>query len=163
MNAAMSEMAAWLAAALALGVVVLAIATWRARSLLASAAAIAAMSALAASALLLLGGGDGALALAAFGVGVAPIVLLGVVLLSARTAKSERGGLLVQGVAFLAAVGVAILIAPEFSEQAASRGRHAPAPLWLGLMIFVAAAACVALLGYGERGVLGRRETGRDV
>lgn len=162
MSAAADDMAVWLAVALALGVAVLAIAMLRARSLFITAASVAAMSALAAGAVLLLGGGDGAVALAAFGVGVAPLVVLGAVLLSARTAKGGRGGLIAHGIGLIAAIAAAGLIAPEWTAHAPSDAAQAPTPLWLGLLVFVAAAACVAILGFGERGALDRNERGPD-
>lgn len=163
MSAAIGDMAAWLAVALALGVAVLALAMLRARSLFVTAAAVAAISALAASAVLLLGGGDGALALAAFGVGVAPLVLMGAVLLSARTAKGGRGGLIAHGMGVVAAIAAAVLIAPEWTARASNDAAQAPTPLWLGVLVFVAAAASVAVLGFGERGALGRNDRGPDV
>jgi hypothetical protein len=155
-----NNLAAWLAVALAMGAAVLAFAMLRSRSLFITAAAVAAMSALAASALLLLGGGDGVISLVAFGVGLAPVLLLGAGLLSARTAKSGRGGFIVHGAALVAAIAAAVLVAPELGAGATSTAPAAPAPLWLGALIFVTAAACVAVLGYGERGVLERRDQG---
>lgn len=155
-----SNLAAWLAVALAMGAAVLAFAMLRSRSLFITAAAVAAMSALAASALLFLGGGDGVISLVAFGVGVAPVLLMGAVLLTARTAKSGRGGVIVHGAALVAAIAAAVLVAPELGAGATSTAPAAPTPLWLGGLVFVAAAACVAVLGYGERGVLERRDQG---
>jgi len=163
MSVAVTDAAAWLAVILALGAGVLAVAMLRSRSLFVTAAALAAMTALAAGVLVLLGGGDGAVALAAFGVGVAPLLLLGGVLLSARTAKGGRGGWIVHGVAIGAAVAAAAMIAPEWSPRLSVEAAQAPAGLWLGVLVFVAACVCVALLGYGERGVLQRRQRRPDL
>lgn len=163
MSAAIGDMAAWLAVALALGVAVLALAMLRARSLFITATAVAAMSALAAGAVLLLGGGDGAVALAAFGVGVAPLVLMGAVLLSSRTAKGGRSGLIAHGIGVAAAIAGAVLIAPEWTTRAPSDAAQAPTPLWLGVVVFVAVVACVAILGFGERGALDRNDRGMDL
>jgi hypothetical protein len=163
MSAALGDMAAWLAVVLTFGVAVLALAMLRARSLFITAAAVAAMSALAAGAVLLLGGGDGVVALAAFGVGVAPLVLMGAALLSSRTAKGGRGGLIAHGIGVAAAVAGAVLIAPEWTERAPSDAAQAPTPLWLSVLIFVAATACVVVLAFGERGALDRNERGPDL
>jgi hypothetical protein len=163
MSGADADLAAWLAVALALGVAVLAVAMLRARSLFITAAATAGMSAVAAGVLLLLGGGDGALTLAAFGVGVAPVVLLGAVLLSARTAKGSRRGWIAHAIALAAAIGAAAMIAPEWASQARAVAAQESMPLWLALLLFAVSVGCVAVLGYGERGVLERQERGADL
>jgi hypothetical protein len=162
MSVAPNDLAAWLAVVSAVGVGVLALAMLRARSLFVTAAAVAAMSALAVCAVLLLHGGDGAVALAAFGVGIAPVLLMGVVLLSTRAAKGARGGAVVYGAALFAAVAAAAVIAPEWRGSAISTPSSTPVPLWTGALVLVAAAACLAVLGYGERGVLERRDRGPD-
>lgn len=163
MSGAGASIAAWLAVALALGVAILAIAMLRARSLFITAAAAAGMSALAAGVLLLLGGGDGALTLAAFGVGVAPVVLLGAVLLSARAAKGSRGGWIAHALALAAAIGAGVMIAPEWAAQPRAVTAQESMPLWLALLLFAVAIGCVAVLGYSERGVLERQERGSDL
>jgi len=151
-----------LAGVLALGAGVMALAALRARSLFVTGACIGGVAALAAATLALLGGGDGAVALAALGVALAPVILLGGVLLSARTAKTTRGGLWVNVLAVLAGIAAAIAIAPELGAPRAATST-APLTLWLGLIVFVAAAACVAVAGYGERGALRGHDEGPDV
>lgn len=155
-------MAAWLATVLALGAGVVALAALRARSLFVLAACVAGASSLAAGALVLLGAGDGAVALAAFGVGVAPVVLMGGVLLSARTAKTTRSAPWIGMIAVAAGIGAAALLAPELGRASAGPVQIGPVGLWIGMLVFVAAAAVVGLLGYGERGALGRLDNGRD-
>lgn len=152
----------WLAGVLALGAGVLAVAALRARSLFVTAACLAGVVALAAAAALLLGGGDGAVAMAAFGVALAPVIVMAGVLLSARTAKTTRGGLWISAVAVVAGVAAAVAIAPELGAGPTAAPSSAPISLWLGVLMFVAATACVAVLGYGERGVLQRPEPGPD-
>jgi len=152
----------WLAGVLALGAGVMAVAALRARSLFVTAACVAGVVALAAAAALLLGGGDGAVAMAAFGVAFAPLVIMAGVLLTARTARTTRGGLWVSVVAVVAGLAAAAVIAPELGGAPAALLSHAPISLWLGALVFVAAAGCVAVLGYGERGVLQRPEPEPD-
>ncbi|QGZ95609.1 hypothetical protein [Terricaulis silvestris] len=146
----------WLAAVLVFVAIAAAIAVVNARSLFVMSLSIAATSAVAAATVLALRGGDGALALAAFGVGLAPIILLAGVLLSARVTKAPA-----RGVALLSAIGVAGAVAvvlyiaqdlPNARPQAIESG-DAPS-LWLGALLFVVAIGCAGLLGYGERGVL---------
>lgn len=158
-----ADIAAWLAVTLALGVAVLAVAMLRARSLFITAAATAGMSALAAGVLLLLGGGDGALTLAAFGVGVAPVALLGAVLLSARAAKGSRGAWIAHAIALAAAIAAGVMVAPEWASEPRAAAAQESIPLWLALLLFAVAIGCVAVLGYGERGVLERQERGADL
>lgn len=152
----------WLASVLALGAGVMAVVALRARSLFVTAACVAGVAALSAAAVLLLGGGDGAVAIAAFGVAIAPVVVMGGVLLSARTAKTMRSGVWPSAVAVVAGLAAAAAIAPELAAAPATTLPHAPTSLWLGALVFVAAAACVAVLGYGERGVLQRPEPGSE-
>lgn len=129
------------------------------RALFAAVAACASMSALAAVACLLAGGGDAALALAAFGVGLAPVVLIGCVLLTARAAKPGRGrALWFGGGVAIAALALTAFFAPEFAEPARMARPDIGAPgLWLAGLVFVAIVGGVGLLGYGPRGILGQR------
>jgi hypothetical protein len=130
-----------------------AVAVLTARSLVSACVSLAALCACAAAAVLALGYGDAALALALLGVGVAPVMLLAGVLLSSRAVKPRRAPWL--SIAAAAAAGAAMLsAAPELDcakEIAAPREPSAA----LAALVFVAVAAAVALLGYGERGVLG--------
>lgn len=148
----------WAAAiAIVLGGVA-AFAVLAARSLFSLCVALAALSACAAGALLALDRPDGAAALALLGVGIAPIVLLGGVLLSARAAKPRTRGSpwLSIGAAILAAAAM-LWAAPTLELGPAIAAPRGGAPSALAVLIFVASAACVGLLGYGERGVLGDR------
>lgn len=152
-----------LAAVLALGAGVMAVAALRARSLFVTAGCVAGVAALAAGGVVLLGGGDGALALAAFGVGVAPVIVLGGVLLSARTAKTTGGGAWVSAIAVVSGVGAAVAIMPELGAPTSlPSAPSAPITLWLGALVFTCAAACVVVLGYGERGALRRHDVETD-
>ena len=133
----MSDVAAtagpWLAVMLTASAVVLAISVLSARSLFVMSVALGATAALAASALLALGGGDGALNLVLAGAGLAPILLLASVLLSARAAKAQHRGVLWLS---LAAVGLAIAavaaIAPEVLSARAACGSSPSQPLASG-------------------------------
>jgi hypothetical protein len=147
---------AWLAASFVFIAIAVAIAVVNSRSLFVMSVAIAATSALAAAAVLALRGGDGALAVAAFGVGLAPIILLAGVLLSARVTKAPA-----RGVAMLSAIGVAgaVIVVLHVAQDlpnahAQSTGSGDPPGIWLAALLFVVAIGCAALLGYGERGVL---------
>jgi hypothetical protein len=142
---------ALLAAALAAGFGVV-----LARSLLAMCVCLVAAGAAAAAFMALLGRGDGALALALFAVGWTPLLLLAAMLLSARSAKGLRRGRPWLSIGTGAALVAAILWATrDFDGSAAVHAGAAPhLGVWPAAMIFVAAAACVGLLGYGERGAL---------
>lgn len=135
-----------------------AIAVLGARSLFGLCVALAALSACAAGALLALGRADGAAGTAVLGVGIAPIVLLSAVLLSARAAKPRRRGApwLSIGAAALAAAAM-VWAAPTLDLAPQIAAPHEGAPLALAALVFVGLATCVGLLGYGERGVLGAR------
>jgi uncharacterized MnhB-related membrane protein len=165
MSAALTSLGAQaLALALTLGVIAAALGALTARSLYVMGVYLAAAGALAAVAMLALGAPDASLAQALFGFVLAPVILLAALLLSAQGAKPRRRGLpWLTIAAALAAGGVVLWAAPELA--AATRGVEAPfvgalAP-WLAPLVFVAAAACVGLLGYGERGAL-QRAPGRD-
>jgi len=91
--------------------------------------------------------------------GLAPVLLLGGVLLSSRAMKPRTRGLPWLSIGAAAAAAAAMLwAAPSLDLQqqqiAPPRGGASPA---LGALVFIAAAACAALLGYGERGVLGSK------
>lgn len=149
----------WLAAVFVLVAIAAAIAVVNARSLFVMSVAIAATSAVAAAAVLALRGGDGALALAAVGVGLAPVVLLAGVLLSARVTKAPaRGVAVLSAFGVAGAVAVALYVAqdlPHARPQAIASGDAAS--VWLAALVFVVAIGCAAILGYGERGVLERQ------
>lgn len=149
-----------LALALTAGVIAAAFYAVTARSLFAMCVALVAAGALAAGALLALGAGGAALGQALFGVALAPVILLAALLLSSRAVKPARGGRPWLTIAAASAVAAAILWgAPELAGPSTARVAPAPAaPItpWIAPLIFVAAAACVGLLGFGERGALER-------
>jgi hypothetical protein len=153
------------AQALALVLVVTALATAlgaiMSRSLLAMCAYIAAAGALAAAAALLLRSGEGALALALFAAAWAPVLVLSGVSLSARSAKPVRSRtwLSVLAVAGTSLIILAPLLAAPAAAPATAQGGGEATPglgFWAAPLILVAAAGCVGLLGYGERGAFGR-------
>lgn len=152
--------AQWLAPVLVAFAAIAAFGALAARSAFAMVMYLAVTAALAATALAAFGTGEAGLGLALCGVAIAPFLLLGSVLLSARASK--RGALpwvsAAIGAGSLIPIGWALADLPL-----------APAPtgpsagisgLWLALIVFVAAAACVGLLGFGERGVMQRRPDG---
>jgi len=149
-----------IALVLTLGAIAAALGAVTARALFASVMYLIVVAALAGAAILTLGVGDAALALFLLGVGVAPILLLGAILLSVRAAKPRRSGTpwlsIGASIAITAALawGVADLGVAGTGLATESVSPLAP---WLAPLVFVACAACVALLGYGERGALDRR------
>lgn len=123
------------------------------RALFASAIAVGAISACAAAAMLALGAGEGALALALLGVGLAPVLMLGAILLSARASKAVNQGPIWFSAAGAVAAGAAVLwAAPELGATQAEPVLNGAAGPWLAALVFVAALAVLALLGFGERG-----------
>jgi hypothetical protein len=154
--------APWLGVALVAGVAAIAAAMLAARTIFVMCMAFAAMAASASAALAAMDAGGAALALAAFGVGVAPVLMLSGVLLSARTAKrSARGIPLISALAIGAGVLIAVLISPDLAVAPRAIAPMAPGGLWLAGLVFVTTGACAALLGYGERGVLRGQERDR--
>lgn len=127
-----------------------------ARSLVSMTMFLAGAAVLGGGAVLALGAGDAALAWMLTGFCLAPVILLAVMLLSARVVKARRGMPAFTIAAALAA-GAAILWAT--SDVGAAPPMTAPsgglAP-WMTPLLFVGVAACVGLLGYGERGALQR-------
>lgn len=152
-----------LAVALASGAVVLAVAALTARALFVACAYLSGLAALAAAAALLMGAGDGALALAIFGVALAPVLILAAALLTAPAVRARRAlpWLSISAAAFAAFVmfGATMDLAPRQIAAA----HHADAlGFWLTPLLLAAAAACVGLLGYGERGAFARRGEERE-
>jgi hypothetical protein len=129
------------------------------RSLFAMCAYATAAGVLAAAVVLLLGASDGAFALALFAGAWAPILLLAGMLLSARSAKAPHRKL--RWLSVLAAGAAAALMVWPLTDPAATASAQRDAEsafglgFWIAPLIFAAAAACVGLLGYGERGALG--------
>lgn len=150
----------WAALLLTLGVIAAALGAVTARSLFAMAMYLAAACALATAALLALTKPDAALVLALLGVGVAPFLLLAALLLSARAIKPRRGRPWLM-LSAAGAVGAAVFWA--IPDMAAMPTRiamrpdvapHLPVAVLIAPLVFVAAIACLALLGFGERGAL---------
>jgi hypothetical protein len=144
----------WFAVVLIALCAVLAMGVLTARSLFAMGMRLAALSALATGALLALGYGEGALTIALVGGGLAPTLLMGGVLLSARAAKPRKRRPWLSLVAVAACVVVMLWVAPDLALAPRAIADAGSSVLWLGVLAFVAASACAALLGYGERGVL---------
>lgn len=151
----------WLALLLACAVVASAIGAIVARSLFSMCMYLLAAGALAAAVVLLLGAGEGALALALFAAAWAPVLLLAAMLLSARAVKPMRRGRpwLSMGAATVSA-GAILWPAAELGARAAPASEMSGLGFWLAPLIFATAAACLGLLGYGERGALGRGPDG---
>lgn len=152
----------WLALALVLGVVTAAVAAATARSLFVMVLALIAAAAMAACALLAHGMGDAALGLALLLGGVAPFLLLALLLLSARTAKPLRSRPWLAILAAIAAAGAILFALPDLGAPHPTPSELIP-PLapnaiaaWTAPLVFVGALACFALLGFGERGVFER-------
>lgn len=136
------------------GALACALAAAMSRSLFAMCMSLASAHACAAVALLALDASDAALTVALFGAGLAPVLILAGVLLSARASKAYKRGPVLVAAVTAAAAGVAIVWAsPELQAVAApvaiSHGAVGP---WIAVLLFVAAIGCVGLLGYGERG-----------
>lgn len=151
----------WFAFALTLAALAAAFAALTARSLFALAMHVAAFGAIVAAALLNLGAGEAALGGALVVVVWTPLLLLGGMLLSARAAKQLGKGA-PWGSIFAAslAAGAVLIAVPDLGEPAAPLQPASPSAIgpWLAPLIVVTAAACVALLGFGERGALRRPE-----
>jgi hypothetical protein len=141
-----------------------AIAVLAARSLFSACIGLAALCACASAALLGLGYADGALALAAFGVGIAPVVLLAGLLLTGRAVKPRaRGRPWISIIAAACAATAMLWAAPTLGIAEPIAAPRGGVPLALAALVFVAVAACVALLGYGERGALAAPRKGSDI
>jgi hypothetical protein len=145
---------AWIALALSLGAAAAALGAALARSLFALVMCLAAVGALGAGALMARGEGDAALALALYGFGLAPFILLAVLALTTRAATTRRRPPpWATAIAGLGAVAVLLATAPEFAasafdETAAPRGIS----FWLAPLMAVTAIICLGCLGLGERG-----------
>lgn len=156
-------MMAMAAHGLALVLIVAAIATaigaLMARALFTMAMYLAASGALIAASFVLLGAGEGALAAALVFALLAPLLLLATILLSTRAAKAQRQAR--PWLSTMAATALAAAIFWVMPELGAPPPRAPDAQAeaigaWIAPLIFVVAAACAALLGYGERGALQR-------
>lgn len=152
----MSALAQWLGLALMAGMLAAAGAAIAARTLMAMALHLAIAGALASAALVLFGAGDAALAMALFAAGFAPVMLMAAMLLSARTAKQMPRGRpwLTLASALIAGAAIAAIL-PEAAPPAAASAPTPGASVWFAVLALVAAAGCIGLVGYGERGALG--------
>ena len=150
----------WLGLVLIVFAAVSALGALAARSAFAMVMYLVVAAAFAAAALAALGAGEAGLGVALVGVAIGPFLLLGAVLLSARASKRSAfpWASTAIGAAALAPIGWALADlrgAPALTAQG-----DGVSGLWLALIVFVAAAACVGLLGFGERGIMQRRPEG---
>jgi hypothetical protein len=113
-----------------------------------------------AAAVMLVRGGEGGLALALFAAAWAPVLLLAAMLLSGRSAKAQRVRL-----PWISLVGAGVTACALWWPLLELRGAAAvhtangvsALSFWLAPIVFVAVAACLGALGYGERGALEHR------
>jgi hypothetical protein len=155
MSDAAAQALPWIAVTAILLTLAASAAVLRTRSLVSACLGVAALCACAAGALLALDHGEGALAVALFGVGVAPVLLLGGVLLSSRAVKPRGRALPWLSILAAVAAAAAMLWAAPTIDATQAIAPRSELPVALFAIVFVAVAACGALLGYGERGVLG--------
>ena len=146
----------WLALGFACAAFVVGVAALMARSLFAMCMYLAATGVLAAAAVLGLRAGDAALAVVLFAAALAPVLLLAAVLLTARAAKGKRrsGAWFSLTAAALAAAAMLFAV-PDIGAPSAPAAIDLGAmSAWLAPLVLATTAACVGLLGYGERGAL---------
>lgn len=151
----------WLVLALLAATLAMACAVAMARSLFAAIVYFAAFAALCAATLVALGAEQAALNLALLCAGLAPVLLLAALLLSARTAKPRRRarpwGTLAAAMCAGAALGWAGAdLAPASAPIIAAQ--NAGNVVWAAALVFAAVLAGVGLLGFGERGALERSD-----
>jgi peptidoglycan biosynthesis protein MviN/MurJ (putative lipid II flippase) len=148
--------APWIALAFGIGAAAFCAAALNARSLMIAILALFAAGAMAASGLLALGYGDAALALALSGAGFTPVLVLAGLLLSARTVKPRRTRKpYVIAVSALALAGVLLWGLLQAGAPVVPLGapeHHGSSVLGLAPLFLTLAVACLALLGFGERG-----------
>jgi len=145
-----------LALAAASGALIVGVAALMARSLFAMCMYLAAFGALAACATLALGGGDAAVAVALLAGVLAPVFVLAAIVLSARAAKARRGVPWLSFAAAALSAGAVFVVLPEIGDVPdAIAPATSGVAFWLAPAMLAAAAACAAMLGYGERGALG--------
>lgn len=147
--------AAVLALALALTALAAAIGVIVARSLISMIVWLVALGAAAAAALVTIGRGDSGMALALLMVGWTPPLLLAATLLTTsvvRPQAAQRWFGIAGGASAALALGFAVWRAP-MTDQLQFVAPHASVA-WMAALPLVAGLACLALLGYGERGVI---------
>lgn len=145
---------------LIVAVIAAAFAALSARSLLSLCFLLAAAGAMAAAALLALGAGDAALATTIVVAAWGPVLLLGAVLLSARSAKSFGSSAPWLSLFAAALAGGAILFAAPDLGALQPHVQTTPDAIgfWLASLLLVVGVGCVGILGFGERGALHRGE-----
>ncbi|MGD9815016.1 MAG: hypothetical protein AB7V17_05865, partial [Hyphomonadaceae bacterium] len=97
--------------------------------------------------------------------GLAPVLLMAATLASAPAVRARRAfpWLSVAAAALAAAVVVASMLdLPPLPQAARAAPRTVALGFWLAPLLLAAAAACVGLLGYGERGAFLRRGEERE-
>lgn len=156
----MSAVLPWLALALMGIAIAAAIGALVARSLFVTSMHVVAAGVSAGAATALLRAGDGALAFAFVAAAWIPVMLLAAMLLSTRSAKAARGRL--PWASLMGAIAAALALwwpLLELRGAPALSAQHSIAALsfWLAPIVFVAVAACLGALGYGERGALARK------
>jgi hypothetical protein len=151
-----------LVALVLLGVVLaLAVTALTARALFVTAVCCMLIAAAAAAAVLAGGGILPAIALLVFGAGLAPLWFLGGVLLSGAAVKARRRGPpWLTMLAALATAAIIVAVSPELGTTRPAATQNIGIAALLAALMFVTAIVVTALLGYGERGALDRREGG---
>lgn len=152
---AAAVIAPWLALALIAGVAACAFAAATARSLVAACLSLWAMAALAVAALLSLGRNDVALAMALLAACLAPLLLFGTLLLSARVAKaSKRRAPYITVLGAAVVVGAMVWALRDLPAAAPAQPADASALFFAAPLVLAAVAGAIGLLGFGERGAL---------
>jgi hypothetical protein len=135
-----------------------------ARAVPAAAGFLASAAGLGATAVIVSGAEDAGLALMLVAAIWAPLLLLGVMVLSSRTMKATSGLRLLSGVAALAALGAPLAWSltdlPPIPRAVQMEPNLAP---WLTALVFAAVVLSVSSLGYGERGALSARPGVRTI
>ncbi|MEZ5996001.1 MAG: hypothetical protein R3C25_09615 [Hyphomonadaceae bacterium] len=128
-----------------------------ARSLLGATIYLFIAGAAASVAVGLLGKGAAATMLAVVACGWAIVLLLAAMLLTTRLARTSQRRSAPWATLALGIVLLGVLCFPLRELQAAMGVRETPQYFvpWLAPLLLVAVAGCLALLGFGERGVLG--------
>jgi hypothetical protein len=150
-----SDMLPWFALLWGAGSLVAALAALTARTVFSMCLNLAAAMACAAVSVLALGHGAAALALAAAGVIWGPLLLLAVMLLTARSIKGASWRTRLLPLIAAGAFAASLLALPFGLDS----GMQQPVAsydfaFWLLSLLMASGAACTALLGFGERGAL---------
>lgn len=153
----MNAVLPWLAVALVGVAIASAIGALVARSLFVTCMHVVTAGVCAAGATVLVRSSEGAVAFALFAAAWAPVQLLAAMLLSARSVKAQR-----RAWPWVSLVCAALAAGALWWPLLDLRGIAAPVAepvmalsFWLAPLVFSAVAACLGVLGYGERGALG--------